>query len=229
MNFHVGDDPGSAPRPELPACPACGDPLYGWLERTVPGGERLLLRRCERCGLGALDGMTGDGAAAELADSACEATPGRLELRLANRRSIQAGLGGHHWAAIEPATRRLYPTPEAIGLLAPRAGLRVESVRSARWGRAQTWMWQTILNSLTFHENFAREAWAGRLRPGSERRRIAFAIDAVVTVLAAPLVALIALPLELIASLVGRGGELIALATPIERWDPPAPHGAGDG
>jgi hypothetical protein len=214
---------------EFPACPACGAPLYGWLERALPGGERLLLRRCERCGLGALDGMTDDDVAAELAGSAREAGSGRLELRLANRRSVQAGLGGHHWAAIEARERGLYPTPEALRRLAPLAGLRVEGVRTARWGPCQRWMWQTILNSFTFNENFAREARARRLRPGAGRGRLAFAIDALVTVLAAPVVALVAFPLELIAALAGRGGELIAVATRADHEPAPRPPGGAAG
>ena len=58
-------------------------------------------------------------------------------------------------------------------------------------------MWQTMLNGLTFHPNFAREVRAGRLRAGdSPRGRWAFAIDSVVTVLGAPLVLLLSAPLR---------------------------------
>ena len=70
-------------------------------------------------------------------------------------------------------------------------------------------MWQTLLNGLTFHPNFAREVRAGRLR---RRRRAAgsrFAVDCVVTVLAAPLVLLASVPLELVSAMLGRGGELV--------------------
>jgi hypothetical protein len=69
-------------------------------------------------------------------------------------------------------------------------------------------MWQTLLNGLTFHPNFAREVGAGRLRPGNARSRLAFALDSVVTVLGAPLIALLSIPLESVASLLHRGGEL---------------------
>ena len=86
-------------------------------------------------------------------------------------------------------------------------------------------MWQTILNSFTFNENFAREARARRLRPGAGRGRLAFAIDTLVTVLAAPVVALVAFPLELIAALAGRGGELIAVAAPADQEPAPRPPG----
>ena len=73
-------------------------------------------------------------------------------------------------------------------------------------------MWQTLLNGLTFHVDFAREVRAGRLRPASARSRTRFAIDAIVTVLGAPLVLLVSAPLELGAALAGRGGELVATA-----------------
>ncbi len=73
-------------------------------------------------------------------------------------------------------------------------------------------MWQTILNALTFHENFARQIRAGTLRPAGAWGRLKFGIDAVVTALAALPVALISAPLELVSALLGRGGELVAVA-----------------
>ena len=57
-------------------------------------------------------------------------------------------------------------------------------------------MWQTLLNLLTFHRDFASEAASGRLRPGNGRGLAAFSIDAVVTVLAAIPTAIIAVVLE---------------------------------
>ncbi len=73
-------------------------------------------------------------------------------------------------------------------------------------------MWQTLLNGLTFHANFAREVRAGRLRPSNARSRPRFVADLVVTVLGAPLVLLVSAPLELGAALFRRGGELSATA-----------------
>lgn len=70
-------------------------------------------------------------------------------------------------------------------------------------------MWQTLVNGLTFHPNFAREVRAGRLRATTARSRLTFAIDCVVTALAAPLVLLASVPLELVSALAGRGGELV--------------------
>jgi hypothetical protein len=73
-------------------------------------------------------------------------------------------------------------------------------------------MWQTLVNGLTFHNNFAREVRAGRLRPSNARGQVSFAIDCIVSVLAAPLVVLASVPLELAGVVLGRGGEIEATA-----------------
>jgi len=101
-------------------------------------------------------------------------------------------------------------TPQALESLLERSGGELERVRYPALGRNQRWMWQTLMNALTFHPNFAREAIAGRLRPRRGRDRLTFAIDLVVSVLAAPLVALVSLPLETGAALLRRGGEMRA-------------------
>ena len=69
-------------------------------------------------------------------------------------------------------------------------------------------MWQTLLNLLTFHRDFASEAASGRLRPGNGRGLAAFSIDAVVTVLAAIPTAIIAVVLETGGVLARRGGAI---------------------
>jgi hypothetical protein len=69
-------------------------------------------------------------------------------------------------------------------------------------------MWQTLLNLLTFHRDFASEAVSGRLRPGTGRGLAAFWIDAAVTVLAAIPTAIIAVVLEGFAVLARRGGVI---------------------
>jgi len=198
----------------MSACPACGEPLYGWL--VVGAGENgpsgsVVLERCERCRLGVAANLAPANSTSALLGSARQVSDGRLELRVANRASLQASLGGNHWAALEPQ-RRLYPTPDSLPPLAAAAGLEIEELRFPRRGQGQTWMWQTIINAFTFHENFALKVRAGTLRPASARSRFRFGIDAIVTVLAALPVALVSAPLELIASLSGRGGELVAVA-----------------
>jgi hypothetical protein len=199
----------------MSTCPACGEPLFGWLVvESHEGGspsDSLALERCERCRLGVAANLGAGNSASALLGLARQIPDGRLELRVANRASVQAALGGSHWAALEPK-RRLYPTPQSLPELAAAAGLEIEELSCPRRGRGQAWMWQTILNAFTFHENFAREVRAGTLRPGGTRGRLKFGVDTVVTVLGALPVALVSAPLELISALLGRGGELVAVA-----------------
>jgi hypothetical protein len=69
-------------------------------------------------------------------------------------------------------------------------------------------MWQTLLNLLTFHRDFAVEALSGRLRPGGGRGRGAFTLDVLITVLAAIPTAILAVVLEGGAVLARRGGVI---------------------
>jgi hypothetical protein len=69
-------------------------------------------------------------------------------------------------------------------------------------------MWQTLLNLLTFHRDFASEAISGRLRPGTGRGRGAFWIDVLITLLAAIPTAIIAVLLEGGAVIARHGGVI---------------------
>ena len=80
-------------------------------------------------------------------------------------------------------------------------------------------MWQTLVNALTFQPNFAREVRSGRLRPSTSGRPAAFAADLIVSVLAAPLVALVSVPLEAISAIARRGGEMRVTIAPARRSD----------
>jgi hypothetical protein len=199
------------------ACPLCGGALYGWL--TLPDAAArptvgrpvevaaAVLERCERCGAGV---ERGAGATDLEAEAAALEAPGRDELAAPNRGSLQAAIGGEGWAAIDTRAGHLLLTGESLRRLCERTGRRAVRIRSRRFGRNQPWMWQTLMNGLTFHPNFARDVRAGRLRPSSARGPLSFGVDCVVTVLAAPLVLLVSVPLELGAALAGRGGELVA-------------------
>ena len=203
-------------------CPLCGEPLYPWLalppvpgEATIgmplaadPETERVLVR-CERCGVALERDREVDLIAEWEAICRPAQTRGR-EISVPNRASLQAGIGAEGWVAIDSTPGRLLLTPRSLELLAERTGNRVEALRFPPLGRNQGWMWQTLLNGLTLHPNFAREVRAGRLRPSTGRSRGAFALDLVVSALAAPLVALLSFPLELVAALARRGGELAA-------------------
>lgn len=197
-------------------CPLCGQQLYGWIalpptaETHGEPSERII-DRCENCGTALARGREVDPVAEW--EAVCRPDPGGSgQIAIPDRRSLQAAIGVEGWAAIELSPGHLLLTASSLELLADRNGHRIERRGWPIWGRNQVWMWQTLLNGLTFHPNFAREARAGRLRPANARSRFAFAIDVVVSVLAAPLVALVSFPLEAIAALARRGGELRALA-----------------
>jgi hypothetical protein len=199
-------------------CPACGQPLYGWLQLETPAGPALL-ERCENCRLGIAAGLGSEDAASELLAEAGSLGGGALELQVANRDSWQARLGGVNWAALEPG-RGLYPTPRALELLARKSGLTLARIRSPHWA-GQLWMWQTLVNAFTFNHNFAIGVHKGLIRPsGGFVARLKYAIDAVVTVLATPLVLVISIPLELVAALAGKGGVVVAVASqPSEAYE----------
>src|SRR6476619_4478166 len=86
--------------PENPPCPACGEPLFGWIDARA--GLAGPVRRCESCGLA----VVGDPGGAEEALAALDASGG--ELLVANRASLAAWLGGAGWAALQPAGRFLF-------------------------------------------------------------------------------------------------------------------------
>ena len=192
----VGDQDGaggSAPG----ACPLCGRPLYGWVAPTRAG--------CSIAARTAASWSSGELPSTSPTSGARSATVRRR--RFANRGSLQATIGLDGWAALELCPGNLVLTRRSLELLARRNGAEIESAATPATRRAQAWMWQTLLNGLTFHPNFAREWRAGRLRPSSAASRSRFYADLVVTVLAAPLIALVSAPLELGAALAGRAGS----------------------
>jgi hypothetical protein len=213
--------PGTSDDP----CPLCGEPLYGWVTlpaegsaasvglRVAPEAGTRVIDRCEGCGVAVERGRPVD-LDDELRAISQPASDGSLTIASPNRASLQAALGGDGWAPLDRLPGRLALTPRSLSLLAERSGYPMVEIGYPPAGPSQFWMWQTLVNALTFQNNFAREVRAGRLRPWKGRRRWAFAIDSVVTILAAPLVALISIPLEAIASLARRGGQMRATASP---------------
>lgn len=174
---------------ENPPCPACGDPLFGW---ALLRPADLAVRRCETCGLG----VAGAAASREHALEALEALRADPAAPVPNRSSLQAWIGQSGWAALEPQRRFLF-TPDAVRLLGGAARTRA--------GVAA--MWQTLLNSFTFGHNVALGRF-GRASPTLAAEHWQRALDLSISLLAAPLVLLVAAPLELGATLAGRGGLL---------------------
>jgi hypothetical protein len=185
------------------------------------GGERVV-DRCESCGVAVERGHPVDVSGEWRAVVGDAAADGEREIAIPDRGSLQAAIGLDGWAAIDLAPGSLLLTRKSLALLAEVNDHRLERTSWPVWGRNQAWMWQTLLNGLTFHPNFAREVRAGRLRAHNAQSRFRFGVDLVVTALGAPLVALVSFPLETIAALARRGGLLRAWATPARRPTPPA-------
>jgi hypothetical protein len=194
---------------DAPRCPACGEPLFVWLETLGYGArEDQIIDRCENCGLAVARDIVPSPELAidELLRDSEESDQG-ITVRAANAASLQAWLGAENWAALRPGDSRIKPTARAAGLLLGRRGMLVTRVRYPA-GAGMASMWQTLLNLLTFHRDFAVEALSGRLRPGSGRGGGAFALDSVITVLAAIPTAILAVLLEGGAVLARRGGVI---------------------
>jgi hypothetical protein len=185
--------------PENPPCPACGEPLFGWLS-TQPGLNGPV-SRCESCGLG----VVGEPGEPEPALRELERLGGEGKPRIANRASFAAALGNAGWAGLEPGAHYLFTVESARRLVARRD----QVVKSSRWapvaGLAATW--QTLLNSVTFGHNVAL-ATLGRGEATKAKHPWQRRIDGLASiVLAIPALA-IALPVELAGGLTGRGAVI---------------------
>ncbi len=183
--------------PDNPPCPACGEPLFGWIDRRP--GLAGPVSRCESCGLG----VVGAGASAEEALRALDELGAEQGVTIADRGGFSAWIGGAGWAGIEGGSRYLF-TAEAVRRLVAR---RDQIVRSARWrpGAGIATMWQTILNGFTFGRNGALGALGRSVAVPAEQpwqRRLDTLIDVVVAIPAL----LAAVLLELIAAAMRRGG-----------------------
>ena len=182
--------------PENPPCPACGEPLFGWI--GAKAGLAGPVRRCESCGLG----VAGEPAGAEEALHDLDRLRDGDEIRIENRAGFACSLGGAGWSGLRPEARHLF-TVESVRRLVAR---RDQVVKKRRWvpaaGLAATW--QTLLNSVTFGRNVAlgalREMPAVPAEEPWQRR-----IDALASVVLAIPALLVAIPVELAGGLSGRG------------------------
>jgi len=197
--------------PENPPCPACGEPLFGWIDQRP--GLAGPVSRCESCGLGVVGAPgTPEDALRELDRQASAATyPGMSGISrsgailVLNRGGFSAWIGGAGWAGLEPESRCLF-TVEAVRRLAAH---RDQVVKSARWAPVTgiAAMWQTVLNGFTFGRNVALGALGrGTAVPADEpwQRRL----DSFVNVVVALPALLVAVPMELIAATLRRPGAI---------------------
>jgi hypothetical protein len=180
--------------PENPPCPACGEPLFGWIERRP--GLTGSVSRCESCGLGVI-GPTGDGEEALRELDRCGDGRGAA---IVSRCGFAAWVGGAGWAGLETGAHYLF-TPESVRRLVAN---RDQVVASVRWspGRGIATMWQTILNSATFGHNLVVGRSVKARKPWQRR------IDWIVVIALAIPAAGLAAPLELAGALFRRGSAL---------------------
>lgn len=182
--------------PDNPPCPACGEPLFGWLDARP--GLHGPVKRCESCGLG----VVGDADGSAHALMALDRLNRGDAIRIVSRASFAAWLGSAGWVGLEPESHYLF-TPEAVRRLIAN---RDQVVVSTRWmpGAGIASMWQTLLNGLTFGRNVALGAF-GRSTAVPADRPWQRRMDALISVLAAIPAILVAVPLELIAAIFRRG------------------------
>ncbi|HEX7244220.1 MAG TPA: hypothetical protein VF245_01485 [Solirubrobacterales bacterium] len=186
--------------PENPPCPACGEPLFGWIDAEP--GLAGPVRRCESCGLGAIGGAGDTNDALAKLDGARDGD----SIRIANRAAFAAWIGGAGWAGLEPGSRYVF-TPESVRRLVAN---RDQIVSKARWepGRGVALMWQTILNGVTFGRNVALGA-LGRTESVPAAHTWQRRLDAVISIVAAIPALIAALPLELLAAAARRGSAVV--------------------
>jgi hypothetical protein len=185
--------------PENPPCPACGEPLFGWLAKQPGLGGPV--RRCESCGLGVVGGGAEPAEALRELDRLADGGGPRV----ANRASFACSLGGAGWAGLGPGARYLF-TVEAVRRLVAQ---RDQVVKVRRWaaGGSIAATWQTLLNSVTFGHNVALGA-LGRAESVPAARPWQRRIDLLASAIVAIPALAIALPVELAGAAVGRGAVL---------------------
>jgi hypothetical protein len=185
--------------PENPPCPACGEPLFGWIDSRP--GLAGPVSRCESCGLGVIGESGGIEEALRELDRLGQG--GRL--RIASRAGFSAWIGGAGWAGLQRGTGYLFTTEAVRRLIAHRD----QVVTRVRWapGAGIALMWQTILNGFTFGRNIALGA-LGRGGATAATRAWQHGLDASISVLVALPALLVAIPLELLAAAFKRGGAV---------------------
>ncbi len=188
--------------PDNPPCPACGEPLFGWIDQRA--GLAGPVSRCESCGLGVVGEPGGTEAALhELDRLTLEGT-----VKLANRAGFSSWIGGAGWAGLEPGSRFLF-TAEAVRRLVAN---RDQVVRAVHWspGGGIAAMWQTILNGFTFGRNVAL-ARLGRGESAPAEKPWQRRLDALISVVVAIPVLLVAAPVETLAAFPFRRGGVLSL------------------
>ncbi len=136
---------------------------------------------------------------------------GRMVVAVPNLASLQARMGGDRWFHQDVPRHRTQFTAKGLRRLLERSGWRTIRVRQLMLDQSQHGMWLTLLNRLTSERDVPFRFVKRDLRYARRRDAVR---DAVVTLgLGAPLLA-IAVPLELGAAALGRGGAVVIEAAP---------------
>lgn len=185
--------------PDNPPCPACGEPLFGWL--APQPGLAGAVSRCESCGLGVVGGEPDPQEALAALDRLRDGET----LTLANRGSFACALGNAGWSGLAPGGRYLF-TVEAVRRLVAR---RDQVVASCRWapGASLLATWGTLLNSVTLGHNVALAA-LGRADAAPADKPWKRRIDALASVVLAIPAMIVAVPIELTGGAFRRGSVL---------------------
>jgi SAM-dependent methyltransferase len=132
---------------------------------------------------------------------------GRAIVACPNLASLQARIGGDRWFHQDVPRHRTHFTAAGLVRLLERSGFRLERVSHVIVEQNPLGMWQTLLNRITARPNVAFRALKRDLdrEPGLGR-------DLAITAVAGPLLAPLAIALELAAGLGGRGGSVVAVA-----------------
>lgn len=191
-------------------CPACGEPLFAWLEVDGDvGGAPVshVLDRCENCRLVIERGDGGEGVA-DLIEGLVDAVAksGEATLALPNGVSWQAGIGSENWAGMRFPAQPSVLNPKALALLLEHEGL--ETARTSYPAApAMATLMQTLINLITINRDFARRVLGGELTPSQSRSgRGGYAFDAFASAVTAIPVAALAVLIEGAALLARRGG-----------------------
>ncbi len=185
--------------PENPPCPACGEPLFGWIDSRP--GLAGPVSRCESCGLG----VVGEPGSVAEALAALDRTGEEDGVRIANRAGFSAWIGGAGWAGLEPGSRYLFTVESVRRLVANRDQI----VARTRWspGAGIATMWQTVLNGFTFGRNVALGA-LGHAQAVPAEKPWQQRLDILISIVVAIPALLVAVPLELTAAATRRGSTI---------------------
>ena len=186
--------------PDNPPCPACGEPLFGWLGPQA--GLAGAVSRCESCGLGVVGGAPDPEEALRELDRRRDGEG----LRVANRASFACALGNAGWSGLAPGSRYLFTVESARRLVARRD----QVVASCHWvpGASVMATWGTLLNSVTFGHNVALAALGGSAVAAPADKHWKRRIDALASVVLAIPAIVIAVPIELAGGAARRGAVL---------------------